>query len=166
MATITGTTGFDALEGTNLADEITGGQGNDNLWGHAGDDEIGGQSGNDWLVGGAGNDFLTGGTGNDILTGDVDDGDSDPSNDVVGADTFFFGAKSGKDTITDFDVDNDVLQITKSKTIKKISDVIKHTKQLKNGDLEINLGKGNKIVLKDVTKAEFKANADDHIQIV
>jgi Ca2+-binding RTX toxin-like protein len=154
MATISGTAGFDVLEGTILADEISGGQGNDLLLGNDGSDELAGQSGNDWLYGGNGDDELNGGTGNDVLTG----GD--------GADTFVFNAKSGKDVITDFDVDNDVLQITKSKVIKNVADVIKHTKQLKNGDLEINLGKGNKIVLKDVSKADFKANAADHIDIV
>jgi Ca2+-binding RTX toxin-like protein len=150
--------GFDVLEGTDLADQISGGQGNDLLLGNDGDDLLAGQSDNDWLYGGDGDDMLSGGTGNDMLTGGPRGG--------ADSDTFVFGAKSGKDTITDFDVENDLLQITKSKIIKDVSDVVKHAKQLKNGDLEINLGHGNKIILKDVTKAEFKANPDDHILIV
>ncbi|UVC08143.1 hypothetical protein IHQ71_23775 [Rhizobium sp. TH2] len=153
MATITGTAGFDVLEGTGSDDEIQGLQGNDLLLGNDGDDQLAGQSGNDWLYGGDGDDLLGGGTGNDYLSGGE------------GADTFNFGAKSGKDVITDFDVENDLLQITKSKTIKNVADVIKQSK-FKNGDVEINLGGGNKIVLKDVSKADFKANPEDHIQII
>jgi hypothetical protein len=82
-----------------------------------------------------------------------------------GEDTFVFDSGSGKDTITDFDVENDLLQIAKSKTIKNVADVIKHS-TFKNGDVTINLGHGNKIVLKDVSKADFKANPDDHIVVV
>ncbi|CAN7663465.1 hypothetical protein [Rhizobium sp. LjRoot254] len=152
MATL-GTAGFDVLEGDEFNDVLQGLQGNDLLLGNGGDDALSGGSGNDWLYGGDGDDVLGGGGGNDMLSGGA------------GADTFTFASKSGKDTITDFDVDNDLLQIASSKTIKNVADVIKHTKQLKNGDLEINLGGGSKIVLKDVAKADFKANAEDHIVI-
>jgi Ca2+-binding RTX toxin-like protein len=152
MATITGTAGFDVLEGGGANDIIQGLTGNDLLLGNDGNDALSGQSGNDWLYGGDGDDVLNGGNNNDHLSG----GD--------GADTFVFGKGSGKDVITDFDVDNDVLQIAKSKTIKTVADVIKHS-TFKNGDVTINLGGGNKIVLKDVSKADFKANPEDHIVI-
>lgn len=152
MATL-GTAGFDVLEGEGSDNDVLQGlQGNDLLLGNDGDDALAGGSGNDWLYGGDGDDVLGGGSGNDNLSG----GD--------GEDTFTFGKGSGKDVITDFDVDNDVLQIAQSKTIKTVADVLKHSK-FKNGDVEINLGGGNKIILKDVSKADFKANPDDHIVI-
>jgi Ca2+-binding RTX toxin-like protein len=157
MATL-GTAGFDVLEGEGSDNDVLQGlQGNDLLLGNDGDDALAGGSGNDWLYGGDGDDVLGGGGGNDMLTGGPKGGKD--------SDTFTFSGKSGKDTITDFDVDNDLLQIAQSKTIKTVADVLKHTKQLKNGDLEINLGGGNKIILKDVAKADFKTNPEDHIVI-
>jgi Ca2+-binding RTX toxin-like protein len=154
MATIDGTGGFDVLEVTATDHGLDGKGGNDLLLGAASDDGLIGGNGNDWLYGAGGNDNLTGGKGNDVLSG----GD--------GNDVFVFSGKSGKDVITDFDVETDVLQIAKSKFIKNVGDVVKHAKQLKNGDLEINLGHGNKIILKDVTKAEFKNDASSHIDVV
>lgn len=154
MATITGDTGFNVLEGTSSDEGLEGLLGNDLLLGNDGDDLLLGGGGNDWLFGGEGDDRLDGGFGNDHLTG----GD--------GLDKFIFTGKSGNDVITDFNTDEDMLQIQKSKVIKKIGDVIKHAKQLKNGDLEINLGKGNKIVLKNVDKDDFKQDPSSHIQII
>jgi Ca2+-binding RTX toxin-like protein len=45
---------------------------------------------NEFLYGGAGNDKLTGGAGNDYLSGGP------------GSDTFIFGARFGKDVVSDF----------------------------------------------------------------
>jgi Ca2+-binding RTX toxin-like protein len=173
MATIFGTSKNDVLwdEG-NLADVITGGKGNDILLGLGGDDILDGGSGKDRLDGGSGDDQLSAGSGNDRLDGGLGDdlliggNGHDRMSGGDGMDTFVFQGKSGKDTITDFDLTHDVLQIAKSKTIKTVDDVIKHSTQLKNGDLVIDLGKGNKITLKDVSKADFKQNPDDHITIV
>lgn len=153
MATISGGSDFDVLQVTAGFQGLEGGGGNDLLLGADSDDGLDGGTGNDWLFGGDGNDNLTGGKGNDILTG----GD--------GNDVFVFGGKSGKDVITDFNVDEDVLQIAKSKNIKNVADVIKHAQQHGN-DLVITLGKGQTITLKNVDKADFKANAGDHIDIV
>ena len=79
---------------------------NDVLVGDSGDDQLSGGGGNDTLYGGIGNDVPDGGLGNDILTG----GDGD---DILtggdGDDTFVFGAGSGDDTVTDFDLVDDVL---------------------------------------------------------
>lgn len=156
--TTPGVAGFDVLEGNEFNNILQGLQGNDLLLDNGGDDALAGQTGNDWLYGGDGDDVLYGGTGNDMLIGGPTGG--------ADADTFVFGVRSGKDVITDFDVDNDLLQIAKSKFIQDVSDVVKQAKQLENGDLVINLGHGNKITLKDVTKAEFKANPNDHIVII
>jgi Ca2+-binding RTX toxin-like protein len=69
MATLTGSSGNDFLDGTSSSDTISGLGGNDELHGEgaadtliggAGDDSVGGGSGNDWLEGGLGHDTLGG----------------------------------------------------------------------------------------------------------
>jgi len=153
MTTIPGSSDYDVLEVTLTDHGLDGLGGNDLLLGADSDDGLDGGTGNDWLFGGDGNDNLTGGRGNDILTG----GD--------GLDAFVFGGKSGKDVITDFNVDEDVLLIAKSKNIKNVADVIKHAKQ-HGDDLVITLGKGQTITLKNVDKADFKQDPGSHIDIV
>lgn len=115
-------------------------------------DKLFGMGGNDTLKGNAGNDILDGGVGNDQLTGGV------------GTDTFVFGAKSGKDVITDFNVKQDILQIKDVKGFKTVKDVLNAATQ-KGKDVIIDLGDGNKITLKDVKLTEFKKNPGDHIDI-
>ena len=133
-----------ATKATNGDDKITGTKFKDKLFGKGGDDVIKGLAGNDTIRGDAGNDKLTGGDG---------------------ADTFVFGKNSGKDTITDFDVKKDVIEIAKGLNgIKKASDVLKHADQ-KGKDVVIDLGGGNKITLKDVKISELKKNPGDHFDI-
>jgi len=63
--------------------------------------EVIGGSGHDVLKGGAGNDIINGGAGNDALTGGA------------GADRFVFdGAEFGNDTIADFVVGTDILDLS------------------------------------------------------
>jgi len=69
---------------------INGEAGNDTLWGSNGADTIDGGAGDDSLFGGAGDDAFTGGSGSD---------------------TFQFTATAGSDVITDFDTNNDAIQI-------------------------------------------------------
>lgn len=135
-------------------DLISGGGGDDILLGLAGDDILRGDDDNDYLDGGTGDDVLTGGTGSDRLIG------------RDGEDTFVFAGKSGRDTIRDFDLENDLLQIKANKKIQTIEDVVKAAKQMKNGDLVIDLGKGNKITLKNVDKEDFKLDPESHIEII
>ena len=70
--------------------EINGGAGNDVLWGSNGDDTINGGEGNDTIFGGTGDDTLTGGNGNDI---------------------FQFTATAGSDTIADFNLTDDSIEL-------------------------------------------------------
>jgi Ca2+-binding RTX toxin-like protein len=80
------------LMGNSRANTLDGGAGNDTL--------IGG-NGNDILIGGDGDDVLIGGNGNDILTGGA------------GSDLFVFNAFSERtDTITDFDTNQDILDLS------------------------------------------------------
>ena len=78
--------------------------GNDTVVTGSGNDIIHGGSGNDTIDGGAGIDLLDGGAGNDVLTG--------------GAGTDYFGFQldsqslaAGYDRITDFNPDEDYIQI-------------------------------------------------------
>ncbi|MBM6595188.1 calcium-binding protein [Microvirga sp. BT291] len=100
---INGTDGNDNLKGTAGADAIKGLAGHDTIVGRAGADVLAGGAGNDRLVGGAGNDRLIGGPGRDKLTGGAGD------------DIFVFNAKlsakTNVDTITDFNVDDDVIRL-------------------------------------------------------
>ena len=142
MATITGTNKNDILDAD---DGVTDFQ--DFLFGKQGKDELFGLGGDDFLNGGQGKDELTGGEGND---------------------TFVLTKGSGKDTIMDFEIGSDVIQIAKGgmKGIKSPADVLDKAKQLKNGDIEINLGKGTKIILKNVDLDELKKNPNDHFEII
>ncbi len=69
------------------------------IYGEAGNDTLWGSSGNDTIKGGEGDDTIFGGTGNDILTGGT------------GSDTFEFTATAGRDTVMDFDVNNDAIKL-------------------------------------------------------
>ena len=106
---LTGGTGRDIIRGGSGTDTIYGGDHGDILRGDSGDDTIYGGDGNDMLVGdsgvdtiygGADNDTIAGGSGNDSLTGGA------------GEDTFVFIENSGDDTITDFDKDNDTINLS------------------------------------------------------
>ena len=99
---LNGGTGDDDLDGGTGDDLLVGGDDQDALVGGNGDDELFGGGGDDVLDGGKGDDILTGGAGSDILTGGG------------GEDTFVFGpgSRSDIDTITDFNLGNDILSLT------------------------------------------------------
>ena len=85
-------TGGAAVNGTGnaLANTFTG---------NTAANQLNGLAGNDALMGGAGNDSLDGGTGTDLLTGGA------------GNDVFKFATAGGIDSITDFSVVNDTIQL-------------------------------------------------------
>ncbi|GBG16043.1 calcium-binding protein, partial [Novimethylophilus kurashikiensis] len=80
--------------GNELNNALIGNSGANFMMGGAGDDTMSGGAGNDTLVGGAGNDILTGGIGNDVFRFNTA---PDAINNV--------------DTITDFGVGSDVIQL-------------------------------------------------------
>ena len=110
---------------TAIADgvRITAGNGNDVVAGMAGEDRLYGENGNDTLSGGDGHDLLDGGRGNDVLHGQggndllVGGKGDDRLTGGDGGDTFVFGANSGRDVVTDFDVSADVLRLADGVTI-------------------------------------------------
>src|SRR5690554_985024 len=91
--------GNNTLEGGNGDDYLIGGTGNDTLQGGNGDDVLIARAGNNTLHGGTGNDTLVSGRGDDTMRGGVN------------ADTFVMGRNSGNDTILDFDVSQDVIEL-------------------------------------------------------
>lgn len=92
--------GADLMLGGLGHDTILGGYGADSLQGGAGADLIIGNQGADVILGGAGADTLRGGLGMDTVTGGA------------GADTFEIVLGGARDTITDFTVGTDVLDVS------------------------------------------------------
>lgn len=89
-------------------DLITSSNGDDYLRGNAGHDQINGGRGEDRLIGNGGHDVLDAGEGADRLAGGRGD---DTLTGGWGEDTFIFrGRDRGQDTITDFDLTEDVIR--------------------------------------------------------
>ena len=118
-------------DGSGIAGQtLTGSTGTDTLNGTIGDDVIDGLGDNDTLNGGNGNDRLMGGTGDDTLTGGF------------GQDTFVFDTGAGTDTITDFEVGSDVIELQGGVTITGLTEV--------GSDTEVDLSDGSEVVLQNV----------------
>ncbi len=116
---LNGGIGDDVLYGGQGLDTIWGGNDNDDLYGDGDDDKLNGQSGDDYINGGSGDDtlwgfegedFLFGSYGDDKLYGGIDDdiligsrGD-DRLYGEAGTDQFLFGDNWGDDTIYDFEL--------------------------------------------------------------
>ncbi|MCA2667804.1 MAG: calcium-binding protein, partial [Microcystis sp. M114S2] len=100
--TLTGSTAINGT-GNNGNNVITGNSGANLLSGLDGNDSLNGGNGNDTLLGGNGDDTLIGGTGNDSLTGGS------------GRDFFRYNSRTeGIDTITDFNVLDDTILVSRS----------------------------------------------------
>ncbi|MGR6859330.1 cadherin-like domain-containing protein [Aliivibrio salmonicida] len=119
-------------------DKIFGQNGVDIMFGGAGDDYLNGGNDNDGLRGGTGNDILDGGSGNDILIGGLGD---DILTGGTGEDIFKWvdqGADSGIDTIKDFTVGEDLIDLTEilNDDIHKsdMTDLLEHITVSESGD--------------------------------
>ncbi len=134
--TLNGLAGIDLLYGGGGGDTLYGGADVDKLYGEAGDDTLYGDDGNDILYGGDGLDTLHGGAGVDKLYGEGDDdvlygGDSndvldggvgddtlrgDQGSDTLtggaGADLFVVTVGGGLDSIIDFNVAEDRIDLS------------------------------------------------------
>ncbi|MGR3759602.1 calcium-binding protein [Roseobacteraceae bacterium NS-SX3] len=103
-----GNTGNDAISGGRGRDLLSGGGGHDTLAGGEGADRLLGGRGSDLLVGGSGNDDLFGGEGRDTLLGHQGD---DLLTGGAGRDVFLFHRNHGNDTISDFELGIDRIEI-------------------------------------------------------
>ncbi|MEG4329942.1 cadherin-like domain-containing protein, partial [Microcoleus sp. herbarium5] len=108
--------GNDTLKAGKGNDKAKGGDGNDDFDGGDDDDDLDGGIGDDTVVGGAGNDLLTGNEGNDTIEGGLG------TNTLIGGGgkdifRYFISRQEVKtvveaDFITDFNVDDDVLEFS------------------------------------------------------
>jgi Ca2+-binding RTX toxin-like protein len=92
--------GNDVLRGGTQSDQLFGEAGSDRLFGGYGKDLLKGGTENDRLFGGNGDDQLMGGKGDDLLVGDE------------GADIFVLQSHHGLDTISDFNLNEDRLELS------------------------------------------------------
>lgn len=118
--TISGGAGNDVIRGGSGIDTITGGAGSDVIRGGSGTDSISGGTGNDLLMGDAGDDTIDGGAGDDHIMGGTGD---DTLTGGSGADVFLFVENSGNDTITDFDVSEDMIDLSLLQTSIAFADL-------------------------------------------
>lgn len=106
---VAGQSGNDTIKGEAGNDKISGNVGDDMLDGGDGNDKVFGNQGNDVIMGGAGNDHVSGGAGNDTVDGGTGD------DHVVlgkGEDTFVFKSGDGFDTVLDFNLHDDVIDLS------------------------------------------------------
>jgi Ca2+-binding RTX toxin-like protein len=138
-----GGSGHDAIRGGGGDDRIDGGGGHDFVWGNAGDDLLIGGSGDDILIGGKGRDELRGGRDDDLLIGHGS------------ADTFVFGRGDGDDTIPDFAVRIDTIEIASGASRFRDLDISRE-----GGDTLIEFANVS-ILLEDIRPGQL--DADDFI---
>ena len=138
---LTGTSGNNVIDGLAGNDTVSGLGGNDFLRGGAGDDIVAGDTGNDTLYGDAGTDTLNGGTGDDTLVGGA------------GRDTFVFSSGFGADTVSDFTVGFDSINLS-ALSVADFTTLLANTADV-GGNAVITLS-GNTITLTGVTKAQLQ----------
>ena len=150
--TLTGSHGRDLIFGEEGNDTISGGKGNDRLFGGEGDDSLDGGEGDDLLMGGEGDDTLIGGAGEDMLIGgegaDTLTGGDD-------ADTFVFGEDNGADTITDFTVDEDTIDLSAFVEITQFSDLTIADNSDGNAVIDLSGQGGGTITLTGVSTSDL-----------
>jgi Ca2+-binding RTX toxin-like protein len=126
-------TGNINITGNDLDNAITGNSGNNVIDGGNGNDSISAGAGNDTLIGGAGNDWLTGG---------------------AGADVFLFAPGSGADTIADFNIAEDKLDLNAYAGINTAAELIPYASN-SGANTIINLGSGNVITILNFQVAQI-----------
>ena len=117
--TLIGTSGSDTISAIEGNDQIFGRAGADSLLGGAGNDTIYGGSGNDTIDGGINNDRIFGGSGNDSITGNANSdniyggyGADTLTGGALGDDFIFVSTNDTGDTILDFGVGTDKINLT------------------------------------------------------
>lgn len=114
-----------------------------------------GSNGKNVLDGSAGHDVLMGGNGADVLIG----GNGDKLTGGSGPDTFLFRPDFGTNVITDFNINDDVLQLDKS-LFANVADILSHTTNTAAGAV-INDGHGDTITLTGLTLSQLQTHHSD-----
>lgn len=147
-----GMDGWDTLNGAGGDDVIEAGGGNDVVDGGEGDDFITGGSKNDDLSGGAGADTIDGGAGFDTISGGAGD---DVLSGGAHADTFVFEDGSGDDTISDFSVEIDTLDLSDTYTDFTDLDGVESAATDTDEGLLIDLGNGDSVLIAGVEVSDL-----------
>ena len=108
-------------------------------------DEYTGTDSAETVEGGGGDDTITGLAGDDTLTGNE------------GADTFVFGSGHGSDTITDFTVDTDKIDLTGLTGITQFSDLSISDDANGNAVIDLSSQGGGSITLTGVSTSDLDA---------
>ncbi len=137
---------------TGLNDVLHGGAGGDTVFGGAGNDMVTGGAGNDNLFSGAGTDTVDGGAGNDTLWGGAGD---DRFTGGSGDDLFVFSAGHGDDTVTDFSLADDTLQLDETTTDFTSAADVTAAASISGGNLVIDLGGGDSLTLEGLSIADI-----------
>jgi Ca2+-binding RTX toxin-like protein len=150
--TLTGNDQVNRITGANKInspDAISGEGGNDKLVGLVGNVVINGGAGNDQIFGNSGADVIDGGLGNDVVSGQE------------GADQFGVGLAEARDTVTDFDITVDQMNLA-AHGFADFAAILAATTDI-NGTATIALGGANLVRLQGVVEADLAA--DDFILI-
>jgi VCBS repeat-containing protein len=117
---------------------------------------LNGGNGQDVLDGSFGHDLLLGGNGPDVLIG----GKGDTLTGGSGPDTFLFRPDFGRNTITDFDLHTDAVQIDRSVFPGGLSDLFAHMSDSAAGAVITDLH-GDTLTFAGVTSAQLHQHASD-----
>lgn len=142
-----GGNGNDVIRGENGYDTLDGGFGFDTIFSGSGNDLASGGANADLIFGGVGEDTLIGGAGTDTLTGGAD------------ADVFVLDLGDGNDTITDFNVAEDVIDIS-GQGFSSFNQVMAFATQ-QGSDVYFNFLNGDSILVENISTGDF--SADDFI---
>ncbi|MGF1539498.1 MAG: serine hydrolase [Pleurocapsa sp.] len=138
--------GEDILYGDRGSDRLIAGAGDDILFGGEGNDYLDGGNGHDSLVGNTGEDTLVGGAGNDTLSG----GD--------GRDRFILDF-NGTDTITDFEIGRDWLQLPEAIQFTDLQ-IIQGQEQAENANYTLIDFQGETLAILDNLTGENLTQSD------
>ena len=106
-----------------------------------------GSAGHDTLIGGNATDVLIGGNGDTLISG-------------IGPDTFLFRPNFGANTISGFNVNNDVIQLDRS-IFTSVSDMLNNHSVDTAGGAVITDTHGDAITLVGITVAQLRVHASD-----
>lgn len=138
--------------GESSNDTLRGGNGDDLILASADDDVVAGDDGNDTLFGGAGDDTINGGNGDDILWAG---GGNDDLTGGTGSDIFTFGDVSGNDTVNDFTVGEDTLDLrfasTEFASVAEVRAAAMNAVQDSQSGVLIDLGDGDSVFIVGIT---------------
>ncbi|MBS0125256.1 BMP family ABC transporter substrate-binding protein [Thetidibacter halocola] len=163
--TVSGGAGDDVFHGQGGNDKLIGRLGNDRLYGGNQNDTLFGGAGNDTVVGGNGrdraylgdgddlwvdneqvqfgDDFVVGGKGNDLIRMG---GGNDTATGGAGTDTFVFASGINADTVTDFEVGIDALQVSSALWTGAVDQVyLDSISDTTSGSLVLDFGSGQSV---------------------